>query len=85
VSEDLQTVTEEMEELEAIGSGFDEVKSRAPWSEAAGEDKLGKGGPESVRFQAVRVAYSLSCRPRVPSTPPTGNACPIRSETKSRR
>ncbi|KAI1809330.1 glutaminyl-tRNA synthetase-like protein [Poronia punctata] len=40
-----------------IESGFDEVKARAPWPEAAGEDKLGKGGLESVRFQAMRVAY----------------------------
>ncbi|KAK0621682.1 tRNA synthetases class I, catalytic domain-containing protein [Bombardia bombarda] len=40
-----------------IESGFDEVKRRAPWPEAAGEDGLGKGGPESVRFQAMRVAY----------------------------
>ncbi|KAK0732064.1 glutaminyl-tRNA synthetase-like protein [Lasiosphaeris hirsuta] len=40
-----------------IESGIDEVKRRAPWPEAAGEDKLGKGGPESVRFQGLRVAY----------------------------
>ncbi|KAK4454253.1 tRNA synthetases class I, catalytic domain-containing protein [Podospora aff. communis PSN243] len=40
-----------------IESGIDEVRRRAPWPEAAGEDKLGKGGPESVRFQAMRVAY----------------------------
>ncbi|KAL2177064.1 tRNA synthetases class I, catalytic domain-containing protein [Thermothelomyces heterothallicus CBS 202.75] len=40
-----------------IESGFDEVKARAPWPEAAGEDKRGKGGPESVRFQGMRVAY----------------------------
>ncbi|KAK0620432.1 glutaminyl-tRNA synthetase [Immersiella caudata] len=40
-----------------IESGIDEVKRRAPWPEAAGEDQLGKGGPESVRFQAMRVAY----------------------------
>ncbi|KAI0397852.1 glutaminyl-tRNA synthetase-like protein [Xylariaceae sp. FL0594] len=40
-----------------IESGFDEVKSRAPWPEAAGENELGKGGLESVRFQAIRVAY----------------------------
>ncbi|KAK4174533.1 tRNA synthetases class I, catalytic domain-containing protein [Triangularia setosa] len=40
-----------------IESGFDEVRKRAPWPEAAGEDKLGKGGPESVRFQGMRVAY----------------------------
>ncbi|TWU79048.1 Glutaminyl-tRNA synthetase [Metarhizium rileyi] len=40
-----------------IESGFEEVKRRAPWPEAAGESELGKGGPESVRFQAVRVGY----------------------------
>ncbi|CAK7226528.1 Glutaminyl-tRNA synthetase [Sporothrix curviconia] len=40
-----------------IESGFDEVRRRAPWPEAAGESELGKGGPESVRFQGIRVAY----------------------------
>ncbi|KEY66648.1 hypothetical protein S7711_01942 [Stachybotrys chartarum IBT 7711] len=40
-----------------LESGFDEVKRRAPWPEAAGENELGKGGPESIRFQAMRVAY----------------------------
>lgn len=40
-----------------IESGFDEVKRRAPWPEAAGESELGKGGPESIRFQGMRVAY----------------------------
>ncbi|KAI1762578.1 glutaminyl-tRNA synthetase [Hypoxylon sp. FL1150] len=40
-----------------VESGFDEVKQRAPWPEAAGESELGKGGPESVRFQAMRIAY----------------------------
>ncbi|KAK4677722.1 Glutaminyl-tRNA synthetase [Podospora pseudoanserina] len=40
-----------------VESGFDEVRKRAPWPEAAGEDKLGKGGPESVRFQGMRVGY----------------------------
>lgn len=40
-----------------VESGFDEVKRRAPWPEAAGESELGKGGPESVRFQAMRIAY----------------------------
>ena len=43
-----------------IESGFDEVKSRAPWPEAAGESQRGKAGPESVRFQAMRVAYFVS-------------------------
>lgn len=41
-------------------AGFDEVKRRAPWPEAAGESELGKGGPESVRFQAMRIAYFVS-------------------------
>ncbi|KAH7322913.1 glutaminyl-tRNA synthetase [Stachybotrys elegans] len=40
-----------------IEEAFEEVKRRAPWPEAAGESELGKGGPESVRFQAMRVAY----------------------------
>ncbi len=40
-----------------IESGFNEVKKRAPWPEAAGESELGKGGPESVRFQGMRIAY----------------------------
>ncbi|PHH79389.1 hypothetical protein CDD80_4948 [Ophiocordyceps camponoti-rufipedis] len=40
-----------------IESGLDEVRRRAPWPEAAGESELGRGGPESVRFQAMRVAY----------------------------
>ncbi|PSR82915.1 glutaminyl-tRNA synthetase [Coniella lustricola] len=40
-----------------IENGIDEVRRRAPWPEAAGESELGKGGPESVRFQGMRVAY----------------------------
>ncbi|KAI1276809.1 glutaminyl-tRNA synthetase-like protein [Xylaria sp. FL0933] len=40
-----------------IESGFDEVRARAPWPEAAGESELGKGGLESVRFQGIRVGY----------------------------
>lgn len=43
-----------------IESGFEEVKRRAPWPEAAGESELGKGGLESVRFQAMRVAYMVN-------------------------
>ena len=43
-----------------LEAGFDEVKRRAPWPEAAGESELGKGGPESVRFQAMRVGYFVS-------------------------
>ncbi|ROW03033.1 hypothetical protein VMCG_05699 [Cytospora schulzeri] len=39
-----------------IETGFYEVRQRAPWPEAQGE-KTGEVGPESVRFQAMRVAY----------------------------
>lgn len=39
-----------------VEPGFDEIRKRAPWPETAGEEK-GMGGPESVRFQAMRFAY----------------------------
>lgn len=42
-----------------IEAGFHEVRRRAPWPEAEGE-KTGDSGPESVRFQAMRVAYFVS-------------------------
>jgi len=42
-----------------IEPGFDEVRRRAPWPEAAGE-RDNKCGPESVRFQAMRVGYFVS-------------------------
>lgn len=41
-----------------IEPGFDEVRRRAPWPSTAGEEE--KSGPESVRFQAMRVAYFVS-------------------------
>lgn len=40
-----------------IESGFDEVRARAPWPRAAGESESSQNLPESVRFQAMRVAY----------------------------
>lgn len=40
-----------------VEAAFDEVRARAPWPEAAGESEKGVGGPESVRFQGMRVAY----------------------------
>lgn len=43
-----------------IESGFDEIRSRAPWPKTAGEQDASQGGPESVRFQAMRVAYFVS-------------------------
>ncbi|RDW69310.1 hypothetical protein BP6252_08330 [Coleophoma cylindrospora] len=54
---DLSENSEEIYPNAMIESGFEEVKARAPWPEAAGEDGKGKGGLESVRFQAMRVAY----------------------------
>ncbi|PMD63046.1 glutaminyl-tRNA synthetase-like protein [Hyaloscypha bicolor E] len=54
---DINPNSEEIFPHAMIESGFEEVKRRAPWPEAAGESELGKGGPESVRFQATRVAY----------------------------
>jgi glutaminyl-tRNA synthetase len=43
-----------------VDSGFDEVRSRAPWPRVEGESD--GAGPESVRFQAMRVAYFVSFR-----------------------
>ncbi|RDW80432.1 hypothetical protein BP5796_05130 [Coleophoma crateriformis] len=54
---DLSENSEEVYPSAMIESGFEEVKARAPWPEAAGEDGKGKGGLESIRFQAMRVAY----------------------------
>jgi glutaminyl-tRNA synthetase len=42
-----------------IEPGFYEVRRRAPWPEAEGE-KSGEVGPESVRFQGMRVGYFVS-------------------------
>ncbi|KAH9906489.1 glutaminyl-tRNA synthetase [Xylariomycetidae sp. FL2044] len=39
-----------------VESGFEEIRRRAPWPNAEGEKHI-KPGPESVRFQAMRVAY----------------------------
>ncbi|EED14255.1 glutaminyl-tRNA synthetase [Talaromyces stipitatus ATCC 10500] len=38
-----------------IEPGFEEVRRRAPWPDTEGEKK--KAGPESVRFQGLRIAY----------------------------
>jgi glutaminyl-tRNA synthetase len=56
---DINPNSEEIWPHAMIESGFEEVRRRAPWPEAAGESELGKGGPESVRFQAMRVAYMV--------------------------
>ncbi len=57
--DDINPNSEEIWPNALIESGFDEVKTRAPWPEAAGESERGKGGLESVRFQAMRVAYMV--------------------------
>jgi glutaminyl-tRNA synthetase len=79
---DINPHSEEIWSNAMIESGFDEVKRRAPWPEAAGESELGKGGPESIRFQATRVAYMVRlllrcikcaniCRPWIRIVPTT--------------
>jgi glutaminyl-tRNA synthetase len=40
-----------------IENGIHEIRRRAPWPEQEGEKDKSKIGPESVRFQALRVAY----------------------------
>lgn len=42
-----------------IEAGLEKVRRRAPWPEAEGE-KASEVGPESVRFQVMRVAYFVS-------------------------
>jgi glutaminyl-tRNA synthetase len=42
-----------------IEEGFNEVRQRAPWPVTAGETSE-DSGPETVRFQAMRVAYFVS-------------------------
>lgn len=50
--------------------GLAEIQRRAPWPEEAGEaggaDGKGKAGPESVRFQAMRVGYFCVDRESTP-------------------
>ncbi|MBE3047098.1 hypothetical protein IMZ48_32165 [Candidatus Bathyarchaeota archaeon] len=40
-----------------VETGFEEVRESAPWPATVGE---GKGKPEAVRFQAIRVGYFVS-------------------------
>lgn len=63
---DVNPNSEEIFPNALLDIGFEEVKSKAPWPAAAnpgsskgdkdGED-VGVHGPESVRFQGMRVAY----------------------------
>lgn len=56
---DINPASEEIFQGLIEKAGFEEVKARAPWPEAknTSESTLGSGGPESVRFQGLRVAY----------------------------
>lgn len=54
---DINTDSETIYPKALINSGFDEVRRTAPWPKVGG----GEGtGPETVRFQAMRVAYFVS-------------------------
>src|SRR5690606_30840158 len=53
---DVNPDSEQIYENAVIETGFEEVRKRAPWPEKEGEDK-GHAGPETVRFQAMRVGY----------------------------
>lgn len=52
-----------------IESGFYELRRRAPWPAAEGE-KTGEFGPESVRFQAMRVGYFVGVNLPLRIVPP---------------
>lgn len=63
---DINPNSEEIYPHALIESGFEEVKRRAPWPEAknTSESELGSGGPESVRFQGVRVSDQFRYKTR---------------------
>lgn len=52
---DINPDSEEVYKNAIVETGFHEVSRRAPWPEQEGEKK--KHGPESCRFQALRVGY----------------------------
>ena len=56
---DLNPGSEEIFPNAILETGIEEVRRRAPWPELEGEKdvKKGEAGPETVRFQALRVAY----------------------------
>ncbi|KAI9819325.1 MAG: hypothetical protein M1832_004030 [Thelocarpon impressellum] len=49
--------SEEIYPNAVIETGLEEVRRRAPWPEREGETKGGSAGPETARFQGMRVAY----------------------------
>lgn len=60
---DLNDASEEIFPNAVVETGLNEVRRRAPWPELEGEKKKmgadGKAaaGPETVRFQGLRVGY----------------------------
>jgi len=54
---DIVPDSEEIYENAMVEVGFNEVRKRAPWPAREGEHNGEEVGPESVRFQALRVAY----------------------------
>lgn len=54
---DITPSSEEVFRDAIIETGFHEIRRRAPWPEQEGEKDKSKIGPESVRFQALRVGY----------------------------
>ncbi|CCX04759.1 tRNA synthetases class I, catalytic domain-containing protein [Pyronema domesticum] len=54
---DINPDSEEVFKDAIIENGIHEIRRRAPWPEQEGEKDKSKIGPESVRFQALRVAY----------------------------
>ncbi|KAK3939127.1 putative glutamine--tRNA ligase [Diplogelasinospora grovesii] len=38
-------------------AGFEEVRRKAPWPDTPSEKNVERIGPETVRFQALRVGY----------------------------
>lgn len=55
---DINPESEIIYEDALIEPGFEEVRRRAPWPAKEGEKE--KSGPESVRFQGLRIAYFVS-------------------------
>ena len=56
---DLNPNSEEVYPNAMIETGLREIRRRAPWPEEEGEKKMAKenAGPETVRFQGLRVGY----------------------------
>lgn len=59
---DIKPDSEVVHSKALIEVGFEEIKQRAPWPATAGETSE-SSGPESVRFQALRVGYFVSLFP----------------------